>query len=193
MNKIFKILPFGIFLLILLSCSKNESGNKSAVPPDNSNIPDKNVCELMTKEMMSSITGLNFNDNMSTLHQTDIKTGKYVSQCGYYTDSGNMGILIRRFGSAAFPTEKEKLIGGEKTGNTGLDEMMQKALETSQSVNGLGDAAYFYNLGGINNLIIIYKKYYQIHITSYGKTFGFDNSTLETSKKVAAEVIKLLQ
>lgn len=182
---------FALFTFIIINCSKNETKNDSEAAVESSEIPDKKMCELLTKEKMTSITGVTFNEEMSTLHQTDKATGKYVSQCGYYSDGGNMGVLVRRFGNASFPKEKEKLVGGEETGDVELDEMMHKALETCKTVDGLGDAAYFYDLGGITNLIIIFKDHYQVHITSYGKGFGFDDNTLHVSKKVAQEVMNI--
>lgn len=177
--------------LLIINCSENKSGNSNASSNVTSNIPDKKMCELLTKETMSSITGITFNEEMSTLHQTDKAEGKYVSQCGYYSDGGNMGVLVRRFGNSVFPKEKEALMGGGKTGDAELDKILDDALKTCKTVTGLGDAAYFYDLGGIYNLILVYNSNYQIHITSYGKGFGFDDKTLEASKKVASEVIKI--
>jgi hypothetical protein len=151
------------------------------------------MCELISKETMSSITGIEFKEESNTLHQIDAKTGKYVSQCGYSTDGAQMVILVRRFGDTPFPTEKENIVGGQKTGNKELDEMMEKSIQTAKTLTGPGDASYFYEMGGINNLVVIYQKHYQIRITSYGKGFGFDDKTLEISKKVADKVIDILK
>lgn len=177
--------------LMIINCNESKSGNSKDAGSDFSKIPDKKMCELLSKEKMSSITGITFNEEMSTLHQTDPAEAKYVSQCGYYSDGGNMGVLVRRFGNTNFPKEKEALMGGGKTGDAELDKILDDALKTCKTVTGLGDAAYFYDLGGIYNLILVYNGYYQIHITSFGKGFGFDDKTLEASKKVASEVIKI--
>lgn len=191
MKALSEILIFILSGLLIAYCGEKKSGNNNASSNMTSNIPDKKMCELLTKETMSSITGITFNEEMSTLHQTDKAEGKYVSQCGYYSDGGNMGVLVRRFGNSIFPKEKEALIGGGKTGDAELDKMLDDALNTCKTVTGLGDAAYFYDLGGIYNLILVFDGHYQIHITSYGKGFGFDDKTLEVSKKVALEVIKI--
>lgn len=189
MKSVTKIFQYVLYVSVIIGCGENKSDIKPNLAL--SDIPDKKMCELLTIEKMTSITGVKFNEEMSTLHQTDKATGKYVSQCGYYSDGGNMGVLVRRFGNTSFPKEKEKLIGGEETGDAEIDEMMYKALETCKTVDGLGDAAYFYDLGGITNLIIVFKDHYQAHITSYGKGFGFDDNTLQVSKKVSQEVMKI--
>ncbi len=178
--------------LLILSCSENKPGTGKQSGNDFSSIPDKKMCEILTKEMMTSITGIAFNEETSILHQTDKAKGKYVSQCGYYSDGGNMGVLVRRFGNSGFPKTKEALLGEDKTGDPELDEIQEKALQSCKTVNGLGDAAIFYDLGGIYNLIVIFKDYYQIHVSSYGKGFGFDDKTMEVSRKVAEEVMKIL-
>ena len=185
------VLFFSVF--IILNCGENKTKNSSEAAAMNSEIPDQKICEMLTKETMSEITGLTFNEEMTTLHQTDKSSGKYVSQCGYYTDGGNMGVLVRRFGNFNFPKEKEKLIDEDKTGDPDLDAIQDNALATSKTVSGLGDAAFFYDLGGIYNLIVIFDGHYQAHITSYGKEFGFDEKTLEVSKKVAEKVIAIFK
>lgn len=185
------VLFFSVF--IILNCGEHKTKNNSEAASSNSEIPNKKMCELLTKETMSEITGLTFNEEMTTLHQTDKSSGKYVSQCGYYTDSGNMGVLVRRFGNTSFPKTKEKLIGGPETGDADLDAMMHKAIETSKTVNDLGDAAFFYDLGGIYNLIVVFDDHYQAHITSYGKEFGFDDKSLEVSNQVAEKVISIFK
>lgn len=191
MKSISKLFLFVWFALFIITCSENKSDNKPEKIASDLNVPDKKMCELLTMGKMTSITGVKFNEEMTTLHQTDKATGKYVSQCGYYSDGGNMGVLVRRFGNTSFPKEKENLVGGKETGNAEVDALMHKALETCKTVNGLGDAAYFYDLGGITNLIVVFKDHYQAHITSYGKGFGFDDNTLQISKKVAEEVMKI--
>ena len=178
---------------IIIYCSENKSESNKESGNNLSSIPEKKMCELLTKEMMSSITGIFFNEEMSTIHQTDKGTGKYVSQCGYYSETENMGVSVRRFGNTRFPKEKENILGGEKMGSPELDEIQEKALTTCKTVKGLGDAAYFYDLGGVYNLIVIFDDHYQLHITSYGKGFGFDDKTLDVSRKVALEVMKLFK
>ena len=143
--------------------------------------------------MMSSIAGIAFNEVMVTLHQTDESAGKYVSQCGYYSNGADIGVLVRRFGNTSFPKEKEKIIGGGNTGDAELDAMLEEALASCKTIPGLGDAAYFYNLSGIYNLVVIFNNHYQVHISSSGKKLGFDDNTLEISKKVAAEVMKIFK
>jgi hypothetical protein len=177
--------------LLIINCGDNKSENNYKSGNNLSSVPDKKMCELLTKEMMSSITGISFNEEISTLHQNDKSTGKYVSQCGYHSETENLAVLVRRFGNTSFPKKKEKLIGGDKTGNPELDAIQDKALKTCKTVTGLGDAAYFYDLGGLYNLIVIFDDHYQLHITSYGKGFGFDDKTMEISRKVAKEVIKI--
>lgn len=193
MKLILKSLFLIIAGLLILSCSENKSNSNDESSNNFSVIPDKKMCEILTKETLSSITGITFNEEMSTLHQTDNSAGKYVSQCGYYSDVANMGVLVRRFGNTSFPKEKEKIIGGEKTGYPEIDAMQKEALATCKTISGLGDVAYFYDLGGIYNLIVVFDDHYQAHISSYGKEFGFDDKTLEVSKKVAVEVIKLFK
>lgn len=193
MKTVLKISILFFTIFIILNCGENKTKNYSEAASSNSEILDKKMCELLTKETMSEITGLTFNEEMTTLYQVDKSSGKYVSQCGYYTDGGNIGVLIRRFGNYNFPNQKEKLIGGDKIGDPELDAIQGKALATSKTVNGLGDAAYFYDLGGIYNLIVIFDGHYQAHITSYGKEFGFDDKTLEVSKKVADRVITIFK
>lgn len=180
-------------VLITIGCGENKTKAGDESSTNISSIPEKNMCELLTKEMMSSITGIEFNEEMETLHQTDESTGKYVSQCGYYSDIGDFGVLVRRFGNTSFPKDKEKIIGGGKTGDAELDAMLEEALATCKTIAGLGDAAYFYNLSGIYNLIVIFDDHYQVHISSSGKGLGFDDKTLEISKKVAVEVMKIFK
>ena len=193
MNLIFKSLLLFTMGILIINCGENKSESNNESGNTLSSIPDKKMCELLTKEMMSSITGINFNEEISTLHQIDESTGKYISQCGYHSESQNMAVLVRRFGNTSFPKEKEKLIGGDKTGNPELDEIQDKALETCKTIKGLGDAAYFYDLGGLYNLIVIFDEHYQLHITSYGNGLGFDDKTMGVSKKVAEEVIKIFK
>ncbi len=193
MKLILKSLLLFVTGFIIIYCSDNKSESNKESGNNLSSIPDKKMCELLTKEMMSSITGISFNEEMSTLHQTDKGTGKYVSQCGYHSETENMAVLVRRFGNTSFPTEKENILGGEKTGSPELDAIQEKALTTCKTVKGLGDAAYFYDLGGIYNLIVIFEDHYQIHISSYGSGFGFDDKTLDISRKVALEVMKLFK
>jgi hypothetical protein len=192
-----KIICISILLSISLLLTIGYSGNNTKNDPQslttNINIPDKSVCELFTKEKMSSITGITFNEEMSTLHEVDKDMGKYVSQCGYYSDGGDMGVLVRRFGNTSFPKEKEKIIGAGKTGDAELDAMLEEALATCKTISGLGDVAYFYNLVGIYNLVVIFDDHYQVHISSSGKGLGFDDKTLEISKKVAIEAMKLFK
>lgn len=184
---------FTLFTFIIINCSKNETKNNSEAAVESSEIPDKKMCEILTIEKMTLITGVMFNEAITTIHQTDKATGKYVSQCGYHSDGGNMAVLVRRFGNTSFPKEKEALIGGSKTGDSEIDKMLDDVLNSCKTVTGLGDAAYFYDLGGIYNLILVYNSYYQIHITSYGKGFGFDDNTLQVSKKVAQEVMEIFK
>ncbi len=193
MNLIFKSLLLFTMGILIINCGENKSESNNESGNTLSSIPDKKMCELLTKEMMSSITGINFNEEISTLHQIDESTGKYISQCGYHSESQNMAVLVRRFGNTSFPKEKEKLIGGDKTGYPELDEIQDKALETCKTIKGLGDAAYFYDLGGLYNLIVIFDDHYQLHITSYGNGLGFDDKTMGVSKKVAEEVIKIFK
>jgi hypothetical protein len=193
MKLIFKSSLLFITGLLIFNCGENKSESNNKQGNTLKSIPDNKMCELLTKEMMSSITGIKFNEEVSTLHQIDESTGKYVSQCGYHGESQNIAVLVRRFGNTSFPKEKEKLIGGDKTGYPELDEIQDKALETCKTIKGLGDAAYFYDLGGLYNLIVIFDDYYQLHITSYGKGFGFDDKTMEVSKKVAEKVMELLK
>ncbi len=180
-------------VLITVGCGENKTKAGDESSTNISSMPDKKMCELLTKEMMSTITGIAFNEAMETLHQTDESAGKYVSQCGYSSDGAHIAVLVRRFGNTSFPKTKEKLIGGPETGDKDLDAMIYKAIETSKAVDGLGDAAFFYDLGGINNLIVVFDDHYQAHITSYGKEFGFDDKTLEVSKKVAEKVISIFK
>lgn len=179
--------------LLFITCGDNKPEINKKTESDFLMIPDKKMCEILTKEMMTSITGISFNEEMSTLHQTDKTEGKYVSQCGYYSDGGNMAVLVRRFGNTSFPKTKEALLGGDKTGDPGLDEIQEKALQTCKTISGLGDAAIFYDLGGIYNLIVIFNDYYQIHVSSYGRGFGFDDKTMEASKKVAEKVMNIFK
>lgn len=186
-----------VFLLlsgfIAIGCGENKTKVSDEPSTNISSIPEKNMCELLTKEMMSSITGIAFNEEIVTLNQSDKSAGKYVSQCGYYSDGADIGVLVRRFGNTSFPKDKEKIIGAGKTGDAELDAMLEDALASCQTVNDLGDAAYFYNLTGIYNLVVIFDDHYQVHISSSGKKLGFDDKTLEISKKVAIEVIKIFK
>lgn len=191
MKSVTKIFQYVLYVSVIIGCGENKSDIKTELVL--SDIPDKKMCELLTIEKMTSITGVMFNETITTIHQTDKSTGKYVSQCGYHSDGGNMGVLVRRFGNTSFPKEKEALIGGSKTGDAEIDKMLDDVLNSCKTVTGLGDAAYFYDLGGIYNLILVYNGYYQIHITSYGKGFGFDDNTLQVSKKVAQEVMKIFK
>ncbi|MCX8106596.1 MAG: hypothetical protein N3D80_12085 [Ignavibacterium album] len=188
-----QILLFVLFSLITLSCGKGNTNEKTENLSEYEGISDKKLCELLTKEMMASITGIKFNEEMVTLHQTDPGSGKYVSQCGYYLDGGNIGVLVRRFGNEKFSKTREGLIGGKETGDAELDSIMHSAVATSKAVNDLGDAAYFFDLGGIINLIVVFQDHYQIQISCFGKNFGFDDNTLQLSRKVAEEVIKILK
>lgn len=99
-----------VFSLITLSCGKGNTNEKTENLSEYEGISDKKLYELLTKEMMASITGIKFNEEMVTLHQTDPGSGKYVSQCGYYLDGGNI-VLVRRFGNEKFSKTREGLIG----------------------------------------------------------------------------------
>lgn len=193
MKFILKIVLLLLSGFLALGCGENKTKAGDESSTNISSIPEKKMCELLTKEMMSTITGIAFNEEMETLHQTDKITGKYVSQCGYYSDIGDFGVLVRRFGNTSFPKDKEKIIGGGKTGDAELDVMLEEALASCKTIPGLGDAAYFYNLTGIYNLVVIFEDHYQVHISSSGKGLGFDDKTLEISKKIAIEVIKIFK
>lgn len=192
MKFIFKLIFLLLSGVIAIGCGENKSkaDDESSISIPSS-IPEKNMCELLTKETMSTITGIAFNEAMVTLHQTDKSAGKYVSQCGYYSEGADMGVLVRRFGNTSFPKEKEKIIGAGKTGDAELDAMLEDALASCKTIPGLGEAAYFYNLSGSYNLVVIFDDHYQVHISSYGKKLGFDDKTLEISKKAAEEVMKI--
>lgn len=193
MKSIQKFILILTFLLIIIDYGENKSEARIESPETTPSIPDKTICELLTKETMSSLTGISFKEESNTLHQTDATTGKYVSQCGYGTDGARIAVMVRRFGNSAFPTEKEKVVGGPKTGDKEMDDMMEKSIQTAKTVSGIGDAAYFYEMGGINNFVVIFQKHYQVRITSYGKGFGFDDATMEISKKVAEKVIEIFK
>lgn len=193
MKFLLKLVYLLLSVFIITGCGENKTKAVDESSTNISSIPGKKMCELLTKDMMSSITGIAFNEEMVTLHQTDGSAGKYVSQCGYYSDGADIGVLVRRFGNTSFPKDKEKIIGGGKTGDAELDAMLGEALASCKTVNGLGDAAYFYNLSGIYNLVVIFDDHYQVHISSSGKKLGFDDKTLEISKKVAIEVIKIFK
>lgn len=187
------LIVFLLSLFIPISCGKDKTNDKPKTSGNYVHVPDKKMCELLTKETLSSITGIAFSEEIVTLHQTDESAGKYVSQCGYYSDGADLGVLVRRFGNTSFPKDKEKIIGVSKTGDAELDAMLEAALATCKTIAGLGDAAYFYNLSGIYNLVVIFDDHYQVHISSSGKKLGFDDKTLEISKKVAIEVIKIFK
>jgi hypothetical protein len=193
MKFILKLVFLLLSVLITIGCGENKTKAGDESSTSISSIPEKNMCELLTKEMMSSITGIAFNEEIVTLNQSDESAGKYVSQCGYYSEGADIGVLVRRFGNTSFPKEKEKIIGAGKTGDAELDVMLEEALATCKTIPGLGDAAYFYNLTGIYNLVVIFEDHYQVHISSSGKKLGFDDKTLEISKKVAIEVMKIFK
>jgi len=192
MKFVLKLVFLLLSVFIITGCDENKTKASDESSSNISSIPEKNMCELLTMENMNSITGISFNEVIVTLHQTDASAGKYVSQCGYYSDGGDFGVLVRRFGNTSFPTEKEKIIGS-KTGDAELDAMLEEALATCKTITDLGDTAYFYNLSGIYNLVVIFDDHYQVHISSSGKKLGFDDKTLEISKKVAEEVMKIFK
>lgn len=186
-----KLLTLSLLPFLFYGCAEDKPESNQNKSDSAFEVPQKTMCELLPMSKMSSMTGIVFNEEISTVHQTDESMGKYVSQCGYYSPGKNIAVLVRRFGNTSFPKEKEKIIGGDKTGDAEIDELQENALKTCKTVTDLGDAAYFYDLGGIYNLIVVYKDYYQIHISSYGKDLGFDDNTLNVSRKVVEEVMKI--
>ncbi|GIV45860.1 MAG: hypothetical protein KatS3mg036_0678 [Ignavibacterium sp.] len=182
-----------VFVLTFIKCgdNKTKAGDETSMPI--SSIPDKKMCELFTKENMSSITGINFDEVMSTIHQVDKSNGIYVSQCAYYVGKASLGVLVRIFANSTFSKTKEGLLGVDYSENPDTDEILQTALKTCKIVTDLGDAAIFCDLGGSNNLIVVFDDHYQIQISSYGEGFGFDDKTMEISKKVAEKVISVFR
>lgn len=193
MKKYVFTLCFITFTLHNLSCTDSVDKDKSQSKFTSNAIPEKKLCEIITLEMMSEITGNAFNEVIVTINDIDKSSQKYVSQCAYYSNGINISILVRRFGNTEFSIEKEKLIGEPKTGDKEMDQMLHDAIQTSKIVNDLGDTSVFFNLAGSYNLISVFNRYYQIQISGYGKKLSFDDITLQLFQKVTVEVMKFFR
>lgn len=182
-----------IFSIPLVRCGQ-ENAKLEAEPVSGSNSSfDKPLCQILLKEEMQQLTGVIFNEVTETVHNYDNTSGKYVSQCAYYTGKGieHIAVLLSHIKNYSYPTDIEKMLASSKTGDPELDAEIDESIISSKKVEELGDAAYWYPLFDGATLTVVVNKNYQILITSHG--FSFDNTTLEMYKKVAQKIISLIK
>lgn len=192
-----QVLKSLLILFSALSISMNSCGQENAkqetepVSESNSSF-NKPLCQILLKEDMQQLTGLLFNEVTETVHNYDKTSGKYVSQCAYYTGKGieHVAVLLSHIKNYSSPTSIEEILSSNKVGDAELDAKIDEAIKTSKKVDTLGDAAYWYSLFGDAQMSVVVNKNYQILITSHG--LSFDNTTLEMYKKVVQKIIALI-
>jgi hypothetical protein len=152
---------------------------------------DKPLCQMLSKEEMQTLTGKTFNEVTETVHS--VSSGKYVSQCSYYTGKGveHIAVLLSYIKNYSYPTTIDKYLESSRTGDPELDQDIDDAIKSSVKLEGLGDAAYWYTFFDNPALVVTVEKNYQILITSYG--FEFNNDSLDKFKKVAQKVMMLIK
>lgn len=180
------------FSISLTNCGQENTKQETEPVSKLTTSFDKPLCQVLLKEDMQKLTGLTFNEVTETVHSYDKASGKYVSQCAYYTGKGiqHIAVLLSHIKNYAYPTSIEKILSSSKVGDAELDTKIDEAIETSKKVDGLGDAAYWYSLFDDAQMSVVVNKNYQILITSHG--LSFDNTTLEMFKKVTEKVITLI-
>jgi len=181
-----------IFSISMTSCGQENPKQENEPVSNSSTSFDKPLCQILLKEDIQNLTGLTFNEVTETVHSYDKASGKYVSQCAYYTGKGiqHIAVLLSHIKNYAYPTSIDKMLSSSKVGDPELDVKIDEAIETSKKVDGLGDAAYWYSLFNEAQMSVVVNKNYQILITSHG--LSFDNTTLEMFKKVAQKIISLI-
>ncbi len=178
-----------IILLLLISVTTNCGNNKSPAETAQTSVPDKRICELLSKEEVGKIMGASFEESTQTLHTVNPEAGSYVSQCGYYTNKGlqHVAVLVRYFKGTTFPQSAEEFFAASESGDAELDAEIDKALKNHIKVQGLGDFAFFYSQWESNSLVVHWDKCYEMMISMYD--FNPDGSTMDKIKKLAKEVM----
>ena len=180
------------FSISLTSCGQENTKQETEPVSKSTTSFDKPLCQVLLKEEVQKLTGLTFNEVTETVHNYDKASGKYVSQCAYYTGKGieHIAVLLSHIKNYSYPTSIEEILSSSKVGDAELDAKIDEAIKTSKKVDGLGDAAYWYSLFGDAQMSVVVNKNYQILITSHG--LSFDNTTLEMYKKVVQKIIALI-
>ncbi len=185
-----KLKPLLIFVLMMLVIITGCGENKSSFEKVQSNISAKSVCDLLSKEEVSKIMEVAFEESTQTLHTVNTEAGSYVSQCAYYTNNGlqHIAVLVRYFKETTFPQSAEEFLSASKVGDAELDQEIEQAMKNYVSVEGLGDFAFYYSLWESNSLVIHWDQHYEMIISMHD--FSFDPTTLEKIKQVAKGVMK---
>lgn len=180
-------MAFLFLISIATSCGDNKPSEETTQP----SVPEKSICELLSKEEVGKIMGANFEEATQTLHTVNAEAGSYVSQCGYYTNKGlqHVAVLVRYFKGTIFPQSAEKFLAASRSGDAEIDAEVDKALKNHIKVQGLGDAAFFYSLWESNSLVVHWDKSYEMIISMYH--FNLDEPTMEKIKQLAQAVKKL--
>lgn len=180
---------FTVSLTIFFYCGSENTDKKNSKNNNGNKVTTKSICELLSKEDVGKIIGVNFEEATPTLHTVDASAGSYVSQCGYYTNKGlqHVAVLVRHFNGTTFPQTAEEFLAASKIGDAELDQELDKALKNHIKVYGLGDAAFFYSLWESNSLVVHWDKSYEMVISMYD--FNLDEPTMGKIKKLAEEVI----
>ncbi|MCU0405839.1 MAG: hypothetical protein MUE64_02510 [Ignavibacteriaceae bacterium] len=187
----FKVKLFGVAILFLISATTYCGDNKPHQETAQTSVPEKSICELLSKEEVGKIMGTNFEEATTSLHTVDASAGSYVSQCGYYTNKGlqHVAVLVRHFKGTTFPQSAEEFFAASKSGDAEIDAEMDKALKNHIKVQGLGDFAFFYSQWESNSLVVHWDKSYEMIISMY--KFDLDEPTIEKIKQLAQAVKKL--
>lgn len=181
---------FTTALLFLISVTTNCGENKLPEEKVQTSIPEKSICELISKEEVGKIMDAKFEESTQTLHDINHERGNYVSQCGYYTNKGmqHVAIMVRYFKGSTFPQTAEEFLNSSKTGDTEMDQELENALKDHIDVEGIGDVAFFYSLWESNSLVVHWNKSYEMILSMYD--FNLDEPTMEKIKQLAKEVMK---
>lgn len=188
-----KVKLFAVAFLFIIAVTTNCRDNKPPEETAQTSVPEKSICELLSKEEVGKIMGANFEETTQTLHTVDASAGSYVSQCGYYTNVGlqHVAVLVRHFKGTTFPQTAEEFFAASKSGDAEIDAEMDKALQNHIKVQGLGDFAFFYSQWESNSLVVHWNKNYEMIISMY--QFDLDPPTMEKIKQLAQAVIKLFK
>lgn len=179
-----------VFISVLSNCAEDGSTKNNAKENLCTELTEKSICELLSKEEVGSIMGTVFEESTQTMHTVNSDAGSYVSQCAYYTNKGlqHIAVLVRHFKGSTFPQTAEEFLSASKVGDPELDQEVDQAMKNYISVEGLGDVAFAYSLWESNSLVIHWDKHYEMIISMHD--FSLDAPAIEKIKLVAKMVME---
>ena len=179
-----------MFVLFLMMTGCNGSGESKAISNDEIMSPITiNACSLITKEKLSVIMGVTFKPGETVVENVSPK-GNYVSQCGYWAESGNKGVSILLRNDSSIPKDISEILKYSPEEDADLKAAADDAISKSIKVDEIGDYAVWYSFLEAATFSFTYKGEYIAHIYFYD--FGFNGDTMEKAKLVAAEILMKL-